>query len=115
MASLQSNEAFFAALRQQIERWCDQRRLRERALLPGYKTFFGLTDDWARLYEALKETRAIGRERFSAAEWELLNDPISAAERTVYATGDRPEPKNRRTHWLAWFLSLASSLCLAAD
>ena len=84
MTSFQSNEEFFAALRQQIERWCDQRRLRELALvLPGYTSFFGLTDDWARLCEALKATRAIGREKFSLAEWELLNDLISAAVRAV--------------------------------
>ena len=85
MTSFQSNEEFFAALRQQVERWCDQRRLRELALvLRGYTSFFGLTDDWARLYEALKDTRALGREKFSVAEWELLNDLISAAERAVY-------------------------------
>jgi hypothetical protein len=85
MTSFQSNEEFFDALRQQIERWCDQRRLRELAvLLPGYTPFFGLTDDWARLHEALRATRAIGREAFSAPEWELLNDLISAAERAIY-------------------------------
>jgi Ser/Thr protein kinase RdoA (MazF antagonist) len=85
MTRFQSNEEFFAVLRQQIERWCDQRRLRELAvLLPGYTSFFALTDDWARLCEALKATRAIGREKFAAAEWELLNDLISAAERAVY-------------------------------
>ena len=85
MTIFQSNEEFFAALRQQIDGWCDQRRLRELSLLlPGYTSFFGLTDDWARLYEALKDTRALGHEKFSAAEWELMNDLISAAERTVY-------------------------------
>ena len=85
MTSFQSNEEFFAALRQQIERWCDQRRLRELALLlPGYTTFFGLTDDWARLYEALKDTRAIGREKFSDAEWQLLNELVSSAEHAVF-------------------------------
>ena len=85
MTSFQSNEEFFAALRQQIERWCDRRRLRELALLlPGYTTFLGLTDDWARLYEALKATRAIGREKFSVAEWDLLNELIVAAERAVF-------------------------------
>ena len=83
--SFQSNEEFFAALRQQIERWCDERRLRELALLlPGYTSFFGLTDDWARLYEALKDTRALGREKFSDTEWQLLNDLDSAAERAVF-------------------------------
>jgi len=85
MTSFQSNEEFFAALRHQIEQWCDQRRFRELALLlPAYTTFFGLTDSWATLYEALKDTRALGREKLSEAEWELLNDLISAAERAVY-------------------------------
>jgi len=85
MTSFQSYEEFFAALRKQIEGWCDQRRLRELALvLPGYISFFGLTDDWARLHEVLKDTRALGREKFSVAEWELLNELISAAERAVY-------------------------------
>jgi hypothetical protein len=85
MTSFQSNEEFFAALRKQIERWCDQRRLRELALLlPGYTSFFGLTDDWARLYEALKATRALGHKAFSEIEWQLLNDLVSAAERAVF-------------------------------
>jgi len=52
--------------------------------LPGYITFWGLTDDWARLYEALKDTRALGREKFSVSEWELLNELIRAAERAVF-------------------------------
>jgi len=85
MTSFQSNEEFFAALRQQIDHWCDQRRLRELALLlPGYTSFFGLTDDWARLYEALKDTRALGREKFSDTEWQLLNDLVLAAEQAVF-------------------------------
>jgi hypothetical protein len=85
MTSFQSNEEFFTALRQQIGRWCDERRLRELALLlPAYTAFAGLTDSWAALFEASKATRAIGREKFSAAEWELLNDLISAAERVVF-------------------------------
>jgi hypothetical protein len=85
MMSFQSNEEFFAALRQQIERWCDQRRFRELALvLPAYTAFAGLTDSWAALYEALKDTRALGREKFSVADWELLNDLIGTAERAVF-------------------------------
>jgi hypothetical protein len=85
MASFQSNDEFFPALQQQIERWCDQRRLRELALLlPGYTSFFGLTDDWARLSEALKAPRALGRERFSDTEWQLVNDLVSAAEQATF-------------------------------
>ena len=85
MTSFQSNEEFFAALRQQIERWCDQRRLVVLArLLPAYTAFAGLTDSWAALYVALKDIRAIGHSAFSVAEWELLNDLIGTAERAVY-------------------------------
>lgn len=85
MSSFQSNEEFFTALRKQIERWCDERRLPALArLLPAYTAFDGLTDSWGRLYEALQDTRAIGRETFSAAEWELLNNLIGAAERAVF-------------------------------
>jgi hypothetical protein len=40
-----------------------------------------ITDDWATLFEALQDTRALGREKFSVTEWELLNDLIGAAER----------------------------------
>ena len=84
MPTFQSNEEFFAALRQQIERWCDQRRLAALALLlPAYTAFSGLTDSWADLYEALKATRALGHEAFTPTEWELLNDLIRAAERAV--------------------------------
>lgn len=85
MTSFQSNEEFFAALRQQIERWCDERQLGALArLLLAYMAFDGLTDSWAGLYEALKDTRAIGHEAFSATEWELLNDLIGAAEQAVF-------------------------------
>jgi hypothetical protein len=83
--TFQSNDEFFAALRQQIERWCDERKLLPLAhLLPAYTAFAGLTDSWADLYEALKSTRALGRGRFSEAEWQLLNDLIAAAERAVF-------------------------------
>jgi hypothetical protein len=84
MASFPSNDEFFAALRQQIERWCDERKLGALAqLLPAYTASNGLTDSWADLCEALKATRALGRERFTDTEWQLLNDLVSAAERAV--------------------------------
>jgi len=84
MKSFQSNDEFFAALRQQIERWCDERKLGALAqLLPAYTAFNGLTDSWTDLCEALKATRALGRERFSYTEWQLLDDLVSAAERAV--------------------------------
>jgi len=85
MTRFQSNDEFFAALLQQIEQWCDRRQLGALArLLPSYTAFDGLTDSWARLCEALKDTRAMGREAFGTVEWDLLNDLIRAAERAVF-------------------------------
>ena len=85
MPSIQSNDEFFFALRQQIEQWCDQRRVDALALvLPAYTAFNGLTDSWADLHEALRATHALGHEAFSPTEWELLNDLIRGAERAIY-------------------------------
>ena len=80
-----SNEEYFTALRGMIERWCDERKLDTLSwLLPSYVSFNGLTDGWANLYEALKSTRALGRERFIPTDWDLLNELIQSAERAIY-------------------------------
>jgi hypothetical protein len=85
MPRFQSNDDFFAALRQQIEQWCDQRQLGALArILPAYTSFDGLTDGWARLHEALKDTRDMGAKTFTEVERELLNDLIRAAEEAVF-------------------------------
>jgi hypothetical protein len=73
------------ALRQLIERWCDERNLHAlRRLLPGYLSLNGLTDGWANLYEALTSTRALGHEAFNSSDWDLLNDLIHWTEGIVY-------------------------------
>jgi hypothetical protein len=80
-----SNEEYFAALRELIERWCDERKLGALSrLLPGYLSMNGLTDGWANLYEALKATCAIGHEAFNPTDWDMLNELIRGAERIVY-------------------------------
>jgi hypothetical protein len=89
MTEFQSNEEFFTALRGLIEGWCDQRKFNALArILPAYTAFSGLTDSWAELYNALKNTRAIGNGAFSDAEWEKLDDLIRDAERAVYRRTD---------------------------
>jgi len=73
------------ALRQLIERWCDERKLGALSrLLPGYLSLNGLTDGWANLYDALKLTRSLGHEAFSASDWGLLNELIHWTEQIVY-------------------------------
>ncbi len=67
MKDFHSNDEFFAALRALIDRLCDERRLAALArLLPE-------------LLNALKATRGLGHEAFTAADWDALNDVIHAA------------------------------------
>lgn len=70
-------------LAQLIDGWCDRRELRPLAmLLPAYTANAGLTDDWARLMEALYDLRAWRRlPREEQAEVERL---IPIVERMVY-------------------------------
>ena len=80
-----SHEEYFVALRQLIERWCDERNLGALSrLLPGYMAFNGLTDGWASLHDALKSVRALGHEEFSATDWDMLNELVRGAEQAVY-------------------------------
>ena len=68
-----------------IERWCDERKFSALVrVLPDYISVNGLTDGWASLHESLKSTHALGYEAFSPADWEMLNELIREAERTVY-------------------------------
>ena len=85
MKTYASNDEILVDAKNLVDRWCDERKLRALArLLPGYLSLNGLTDDWAILCEALKSTRALGRDAFSPRDWETLSDLIHAAEGTVY-------------------------------
>ena len=63
------------ALSTLIESWCDRRDLRPLALLlPAYVANAGLTDDLARVMEALYDLRARGR---------LPNEEQAVVERII--------------------------------
>lgn len=70
-------------LNQLIDAWCERRELRPLALLlPAYVSNAGLTDDWARVMEALRDLRARGRlPEDEQAEVERL---LVLVEQTVY-------------------------------
>jgi hypothetical protein len=70
-------------LRRLIETWCDRRDLRHLAiLLPAYTSNCGLTDDWARVMEALYDLRTTrSLPEGEQAEIERL---IPLIERAVY-------------------------------
>jgi len=68
-----------------IDGWCERRELRPLTLLlPAYTANAGLTDDWARLMEALYDLRARGR--LPEAEQAEVERLVPIVERTVYRT-----------------------------
>jgi hypothetical protein len=72
------------ALRRMVERWCDERKFDALSrLLPGYLSLNGLTDGWANLHDALKTTRMLGTEAFSASDWDLLGALIRWTEQII--------------------------------
>ena len=85
IAPFRDNAEFLSALRVLIEGWCDRRCLGELSIiLPGYLGLNGLTDGWVGPYEALKNVRALSRDRLPQEELELINQLIRAAEKVVY-------------------------------
>lgn len=66
-----------------IDSWCERRDLRPLALLlPAYTANAGLTDDWARVLEALYDLRARGR--LPEAEAAEVGRIIPLVEHVVY-------------------------------
>lgn len=69
-----------------IEAWCDRRDLRHLAiLLPAYTSNAGLTDDWARIMEALYDLRA-SRVTLPDNELAEVERLIPIVEKMVYRT-----------------------------
>ena len=73
-----THEEYLVALRQMIERWCDDRKFAALSqILPGYLSLNGLTDGWANLYDALKSVRVLGMNRLAPPTgiyWAILFD-----------------------------------------
>ncbi len=66
-----------------IDTWCERRELRPLALLlPAYTSNAGLTDDWARVMEALYDLRARGR--LPEEEQREVERLIPLVEKAVY-------------------------------
>jgi hypothetical protein len=66
-----------------IDAWCERRELRPLSLLlPAYTSNAGLTDDWARILEALFNLRANGR--LPEQEQSEVERLIPVVEQMVY-------------------------------
>jgi hypothetical protein len=83
--SIADNAEFFEILKALIDAWCDRRALRPLArILPAYTAFYGMTDGWAELLEALKNVRAYCRDELPETEMAAIAELVRAAEKAVY-------------------------------
>jgi hypothetical protein len=81
---ISSNEQFFDVLKALVDSWCERRCLQPLARVLGpYVAFYGLTDDWAELQNALKSVRALDRDILPEAEFNSVGDLINAIDRTL--------------------------------
>jgi adenylate kinase family enzyme len=66
-----------------VDRWCDRRDLRSlRLILDGWPRVSGLTDEWARLMEALRSLRA--DRRLPDDEQAIVERLVVQVEQMVY-------------------------------
>jgi adenylate kinase family enzyme len=71
------------ALSELVDRWCDRRDLRSlRIILDGWPRVSGLTDEWGRLMEALRNLRA--DRHLPAEEQAVVERLVGEVERVVY-------------------------------
>jgi hypothetical protein len=85
MASISSNDEFFASLRKLVDAWCERRCLGPLARILGpYLGFNGMTDGWTELYDALRSIRASDRDALHDTELELIGDLIRVSEKIVF-------------------------------
>jgi hypothetical protein len=80
-----SNEDLFKEVDNFVNAWCDRRCLKAlRLVLQGWPLVSGLTDDWANLYEALRQVRALAKDELTKAEIDDLDTVINTVGKVVY-------------------------------
>jgi hypothetical protein len=68
-----------------VDSWCGARHLDAlRIILPTWPIAMNLTDEWARVFEALKAVRGRAAAGFTPAETRELEDVILEVGRVVY-------------------------------
>jgi hypothetical protein len=80
-----SNEDLFKAIDNLVNAWCDRRCLKAlRSVLQGWPLVSGLSDDWANLYEALRQVCALAKDELTKAEIDDLDTVINTVGKVVY-------------------------------
>jgi len=85
MREFTSNEEFFAALRDLIDRIEEQgNAAAAHELRAGYSCLNGLTDGWALLMESMKRTIEANRRKIGEPEMSELRDMLKIVVKVVY-------------------------------
>jgi hypothetical protein len=67
----------FPLLDNLLDGWCERRALNPlRHILSAYRLSMGLSDEWHKLDEALKDIRALSKDELGVEEKEKLNQAI---------------------------------------
>jgi len=82
---IQNNNEFCNAIDGLIEGWCNRRALGPlRIILPVWPPEMGLTDEWHRIREALRHTRAMQQANLSETELHTLNELLAAVDKILF-------------------------------
>ncbi|HKO96600.1 MAG TPA: hypothetical protein VJU86_06400 [Pyrinomonadaceae bacterium] len=74
---MNEKDDLFPLLDDLVGRWCERRALNPlRHILPVYPLSTGLSDEWHKLDETLKDIRALCKDELGAEEKEKLNQVI---------------------------------------
>jgi hypothetical protein len=75
--NVNEKDDLFLLLDDLIDGWCERRALNPlRHILSAYPLSMGLSDEWHKLDEALKDTRALCKDELGVDEKEKLNRAI---------------------------------------
>jgi len=78
------NEELNGILKSLADGWCEQKALGPLSrFLPGYLSINGLTDGWALCRNALKDVRALHRDRLKPEEVAKLNKAINLIDQML--------------------------------
>jgi hypothetical protein len=85
MAKFESNKEFMLALAGLINRWCEQRALRQLALiLPEYLAFNGMSDGWYELHASFGRLRGLGPDSYEPSDWRAVIDLLNTIDRMLF-------------------------------
>ena len=81
---MNEEDDLFPLLNGLVDGWCERRALNPlRHILSAYPLSMGLSDEWHKLDDALKDIRALCRDELGVGEKEKLNQAILHVQKVL--------------------------------